>query len=102
MRARAARAALDERFQSLTEGVAVAPAVIELKGRTLNVPRAAGGVARIGFDALCVEARGAADYLALAAHFHSLVLDNIPLLQPQKKMRPCALSRSLTRFMRPK
>lgn len=80
-----ARAALDERFQSLTEGVAVAPAVIELKGRTLNVPRAAGGVARIGFDALCVEARGAADYLALAAHFHSLVLDNIPLLQPQKK-----------------
>lgn len=80
-----ARAALNERFQSLTEGVAVAPAVIELKGRTLNVPRAAGGVARIGFDALCVEARGAADYFALAAHFHSLVLDNIPLLQPQKK-----------------
>ena len=80
-----ARAALDERFQSLTEGVAVAPAVLELKGRTLNVPRAAGGVARINFDALCVEARGAADYLALAAHFHSLVLDNIPLLQPQKK-----------------
>ena len=33
-----ARAALDERFQSLTEGVAVAPAVLELKGRTLNVP----------------------------------------------------------------
>ena len=80
-----ARAALDERFQSLTEGVAVAPSVIEMKGRVLNVPRAAGGVARIGFDALCVEARGAADYLALAAHFHSLVLDNIPLLQPQKK-----------------
>lgn len=80
-----ARAALDERFQSLTEGVAVAPAMLELKGRTLNVPRASGGVARIGFDALCVEARGAADYLALAAHFHSLVLDNIPLLQPQKK-----------------
>ena len=80
-----ARAALDERFQSLTEGVAVAPAVLELKGRTLNVPRAAGGVARINFDALCVEALGAADYLALAAHFHSLVLDNIPLLQPQKK-----------------
>ena len=43
----------------------------------------AGRVARIGFDALCVEARGAADYFALAAHFHSLVLDNIPLLQPQ-------------------
>jgi len=80
-----ARRALDERFHSLTEGVAAAPAVLDLQGRQLNIPHAAGGVARIGFDALCVEARGAADYLALAAHFHSLVLDNIPLLEPQKK-----------------
>ena len=80
-----ARAALDERFQSLTEGVAAAPVLLDLQGRHLSVPQAAGGVARIGFDALCVEARGAADYLALAGHFHTLVLDNIPLLQPQNK-----------------
>jgi len=80
-----ARAALDERFGSLTEGVSTAPFTIDLKGRQLTVPRAAGGVARMGFEALCVEARGAADYLALAAHFHTLVLDNIPLLEPQKK-----------------
>jgi cell division protein ZapE len=58
---------------------------LALKGRSLNVPRAAGGVARMGFDALCVEARGAGDYLALAARFHTLVLDNVPLLEPQKK-----------------
>ncbi len=80
-----ARAALDERFASLTEGVAGAPVMLDLKGRSLQVPRAAGGVARLSFDALCVEARGAADYLALAAHFHTLVLDNVPLLEPQKK-----------------
>lgn len=80
-----ARAALDERFDSLTEGVAVAPVTLDLKGRSLDVPRAAGGVARMSFDALCIEARGAADYLALAAHFHTLVLDNVPLLEPQKK-----------------
>ncbi|MCH1568126.1 MAG: AFG1 family ATPase [Alphaproteobacteria bacterium] len=80
-----ARRALDERFDSLTEGVEAAPMSLDLKGRTLNVPRAAGGVARMGFEALCVEARGAADYLALAAQFHTLVLDNIPLLEAQKK-----------------
>jgi len=80
-----ARAALDERFAALTEGVAVAPVKLDLKGRVLDVPRAAGGVARLGFEALCIEARGAADYLALAAHFHTLVLDNVPLLEPQKK-----------------
>ena len=80
-----ARRALDERFHSLTEGVAAAPAVLDLQGRQLNIPHAAGGVARIGFDALCVEARGAADYLALAAHFHTVLIDNIPKLEPQKK-----------------
>ena len=81
----AARRALDERFDSLTEGVLAAPLELDLKGRKLGVRHAAGGVARMGFDELCVEARGAADYLALAAHFHTLVLDNIPLLEPQKK-----------------
>lgn len=80
-----ARKNLDERFDSLTEGVAAAPVTLDLKGRILEVPKAAGGVARMGFDALCIEARGAADYLALAAHFHTLVLDNVPLLEPQKK-----------------
>jgi cell division protein ZapE len=80
-----ARKNLDERFAALTEGVAAQPVTLDLKGRSLHVPRTAGGVARIGFDALCVEARGAADYLALAAHFHTLVLDNVPLLESQKK-----------------
>ena len=80
-----ARAALDERFLSLTEGVAAAPLTIELKGRSLDIAHAAGGVARLRFDDLCIAARGAADYLALAAHFHTVLIDNIPKLEPQKK-----------------
>ena len=80
-----ARAALDERFSSLTEGVSVAPMQIELQGRSLAVAQAAGGVARLNFDELCIAARGAADYLALAAHFHTVLIDNIPKLEPQKK-----------------
>ena len=80
-----ARAALDERFLSLTEGVVAAPMEIDLKGRSLEVRQAAGGVARLSFDDLCIAARGAADYLALAAHFHTVLIDNIPKLEPQKK-----------------
>ena len=80
-----ARAALDERFDSLTEGVAAAPLSIALRGRILPVKMAAGGVARMSFDDLCIAARGAADYLALAAHFHTVLIDNIPKLEPQKK-----------------
>ncbi|MBL71419.1 MAG: cell division protein ZapE [Rhodobiaceae bacterium] len=80
-----ARAALDERFDSLTEGVVAAPLSIAVKGRILPVKMAAGGVARMGFEDLCIAARGAPDYLALAAHFHTVLIDNIPKLESQKK-----------------
>ena len=51
-------------------------------GRTFQVPLAAGSVARFDFAALCAQALGAGDYLALATHFDALVLDAIPRLGP--------------------
>jgi cell division protein ZapE len=51
-------------------------------GRVLDIPVAADGVARFDFATLCGTALGAGDYLALATHFHSLVLDRIPLMSP--------------------
>ena len=41
------------------------------------------GVARADFDALCGRALGPADYLALATHIHTLVLDGVPRLGPE-------------------
>ena len=80
-----ARADLDARFDELTGHVAPTPVTLALKGRDLPVPRAVGGVARLSFDDLCVAARGAADYLALAQHFHTLFIDNIPRLRTDKR-----------------
>jgi cell division protein ZapE len=51
-------------------------------GRKLLVPLAAEGVARFDFAALCGTALGPGDYLALATHFHTLILDDIPRLSP--------------------
>jgi cell division protein ZapE len=51
-------------------------------GRKLVVPVAAEGVARFDFEELCGQPLGAGDYLALATHFHALVLDGIPRLSP--------------------
>jgi len=51
-------------------------------GRRLAVPVSAQGVARFDFEALCGEALGAGDYLALATHYHALVLDGVPRLSP--------------------
>ena len=80
-----ARADLDARFDELTGHVAPTPVTLALTGRDLPVPRAVGGVARLSFDDLCVAARGAADYLALAQHFHTLFIDNIPRLRSDKR-----------------
>ena len=45
----AARAAMDERFAALTQNVARQPLTLALQNRQLNVPVAAGGVARLDF-----------------------------------------------------
>jgi cell division protein ZapE len=39
-------------------------------------------VARFDFSALCGQALGAGDYLALATHYVALVLDGVPRLSP--------------------
>jgi cell division protein ZapE len=73
---------LDRAFTELTEGVAAGPATLWVMGRKFVVPLAAEGVARCDFDYLCGSALGPGDYLALATHFHTLILDGIPRLSP--------------------
>lgn len=80
--ARAERA-LDAAFEELTGEAHGAPTRLSLLGRTLEVPLAARGVARFDFEALCGKPLGPADYLALATHFHTLVVDGIPRLGPE-------------------
>ena len=54
-------------------------------GRMLHVPKALKGVAVFSFKRLCAEARGAADYLAVARRFHSVIIVGIPVLGPQNR-----------------
>jgi cell division protein ZapE len=54
-------------------------------GRTLYVPKALKGVAVFSFKRLCGEARGAADYLAIARRYHSVVIVGIPRLGPENR-----------------
>ncbi|MEA2743634.1 MAG: cell division protein ZapE [Acetobacteraceae bacterium] len=77
-----ARQELDEAFRRLTGGSAIRPVSLMVMGRELVVPEASDGVARFDFDRLCNTALGAGDYLAIATHFHTLVLDEIPRLSP--------------------
>jgi cell division protein ZapE len=54
-------------------------------GRTLHVPKALKGVAVFSFKRLCAEARGAADYLAVARRFHTVMIVGIPVLGPENR-----------------
>jgi cell division protein ZapE len=54
-------------------------------GRTLHVPKALKGVAVFSFRKLCGEARGSADYLAVARRFHTVILVGIPRLGPENR-----------------
>ncbi|HEX8381202.1 MAG TPA: cell division protein ZapE [Allosphingosinicella sp.] len=54
-------------------------------GRTLHVPKSLKGVAVFSFRRLCGEARGAADYLAVARRYHSVILVGIPVLGPERR-----------------
>jgi cell division protein ZapE len=71
---------LDRSFFRLTGYERGQPAVIELLGRDLRVPQAAAGVARFNFSDLCDQPLGPPDYLAIAREYHTIVLDDIPLL----------------------
>ncbi|CEQ38630.1 SPOSA6832_00097 [Sporobolomyces salmonicolor] len=53
---------------------------LSVYGRKLNVPWAKGGVARFSFKELCEKALGPADYITIGSEFHTVILDNVPVL----------------------
>jgi cell division protein ZapE len=80
-----ARAQLDEHWLRLTGVAEPASQVLTVKGRALVVPKAAMGVARFEFSDLCECPLGSIDYLQIARSFHTLLIDAIPVLTPDKR-----------------
>ena len=81
---READAAMDAAWRRLTDQDGGEPLVLEVMERKVVVPRAARGVARFDFDELCGQTLGMADYLALAEDFHTVLIDHIPVLGPER------------------
>jgi cell division protein ZapE len=77
-----AERALDQAFSELSGHAQPKTETLTVMGHHLVVPLSANGVARFDFEALCGEALGAGDYLALASHYHAVVLDGVPRLSP--------------------
>ncbi len=74
-----------EAFAGLVRDAEVQSHVFKVQGRRLMVPECASGVARFHFDDLCRAPLAAADYLTLATHFHTLVIEGIPVLAKEER-----------------
>jgi cell division protein ZapE len=81
----AARRGLEDLFATMTDGNAGEPETLHVGMRHLPIPRASHGAAWFDFADLCERALGAADYLALTERYHTIIVENVPLLTPDRR-----------------
>ncbi|MFN3889961.1 MAG: cell division protein ZapE [Beijerinckiaceae bacterium] len=75
-----AHSQMDRIFYRLTGKAHGEPTSLPVLGREVSVPEAAEHVARFSFTELCGRPLGSADYLALAENFHTIFIDDIPVM----------------------
>jgi cell division protein ZapE len=80
-----ADAAMDQAWVRLTDtaktgSTKTVPMILSVLGRELAIPAAARGVARFDFADLCDKPLAAPDYLEIARHFHTVLIDHIPVM----------------------
>ncbi len=81
----ASHEALTATFRTLTGRDGGKPSSVRVLGREVEVPEARGSVARFGFADLCARPLGANDYLAIANTYHSVIVDDIPVLKASQR-----------------
>ena len=77
-------AAINTIWQRLTRHTTPQTENLHVQGRSIDI-LAAGGTARANFDELCEIALGAADYLAIAGHFSTLILEHVPIMTADRR-----------------
>ena len=80
-----ARRKADEIFARLTENAVPQAQTLTVKGRVLEIPAAARGVARLNFAELCERPLGAEDYLAIADAYHTVFLEDMPWMGGERR-----------------
>jgi cell division protein ZapE len=80
-----ANAKLDEAFRALSGGADGEPRILRTQGRDVDIPRAAPGVAMAHYLDWCAKPMGAADFLCIAEHFHTVIVADIPKMGPDSQ-----------------
>ncbi len=76
---------MDAAWARMTDGLSEPEACLTVQGRELKIATHAEGCARFEFAYLCERPLGAADYLMLARHYHTVFIDHAPLLTPANR-----------------
>ncbi|WOL09423.1 hypothetical protein Cni_G18176 [Canna indica] len=61
-------------------GIITSTVIPVMFGRYLDVPESCNGIARFNFEHICGRPVGAADYIAVARHYHTVFISNIPVM----------------------
>jgi len=76
---------IDEAWAAMTHGYRGQPDRIDLMGRSVAVPMAAGRSARFSFADLCEQPLGARDYLAITERYSTIFVEHIPVLDQTRR-----------------
>ena len=79
------RRSFDALWQDMLGGEEESGATLEVLGRKITLPHASGGLVRASFASLCSVALGPNDYVALAARFHTVFLEDVPRLAANRR-----------------
>ncbi len=82
---REAQQQIDEVWRKLAGRERGAAANLSFRGRTIHVPFAGNGAARFDFADLCRQPLGAADFVQIAQNFHTVVIEDIPVMSPAQR-----------------
>ena len=78
-------ASFERLWREMLGGDAEVGVTLEVLGRKEHWPRAAGGLLRAHFQSLCASALGPSDYLAIAGRFHTVFIEAVPRLTPERR-----------------
>jgi len=76
---------MNQIFEDLAGAAPIIQDILTVNNRSVPIPKATELIARFEFSDLCSHALGAADYLELARRFPTVMIDNIPILTPDKR-----------------
>ncbi len=72
-------------WADMLNGEAETGETLEVLGRKIHLPHAAGGMLRASFASLCSVALGPNDYVAIAERFHTIFIEDVPKLSANRR-----------------